>query len=136
VSDELDRDRVAGFAAVAMLGVQPGELVPALADGPTEGEELFITRIPESIAENWRRVGALERRPTVLDARPRDLVAFASIYSQVQPWLRKTDERPLSEVLKVVPPRVAENVAFLFHWAGWADLPSARFRLKDDDCDD
>jgi hypothetical protein len=135
VAEELDQRRVALFALAVMSGVRPEDLDPALADGPTTAERLFIASRAEAVAQNWQEAGVLGRPRTVLDLTSRELLALAMIHQQVRSWLRKTDDRPLSDVLKVVPPRVAENVAYLMNWAGWADLPGARFRLEDD-CDD
>jgi hypothetical protein len=114
----------------------PTELVP----DATQGEVLLARQMAENVArgavELLQDAHLLGRPRTVLDMTPRELMALAAIYEQVRPWLRKVDDRPLSDVLKVVPPRIAENVAALTHWAGWFDLPSARLRLTEDDCGD
>jgi hypothetical protein len=113
----------------------PAEVVP----DATPGEMLLAAQMAENVArdavEMFTNAGVLGRPRTPLDLTPRELAALAAIYQQVEPWLRKVDERPLSDVLKVVPPRVAENIAFMLNWAGWFDMPNARFRLEDD-CDD
>lgn len=114
----------------------PTEVVP----DATPGEVLLAAQMAENVAndavEMLTNAGLLGRPRTPLDLTSRELMALAAIYEQVRPWLRKVDERPLSDVLKVVPPRIAENVAFITNWAGWFNLPRARFRPQQDDCDE
>jgi hypothetical protein len=136
MSEEVDRDRALGFAAALALGVMPEEIHPSLADGPTAAEQLLAARTIDGTVRTLQRSGVLDRPRTPLDLTPQELEALAAIHGQVRPWLLKDDRRPLSDVLKVMPLRVAENVAFLLNRAGWADLPSARFRPKEDECDE
>jgi hypothetical protein len=128
VSEELDQHRVMAFAAAAMLGARPEELDPALADGPTSVERLFLVGMAENITRNWQDTGMLPRRPHVLDAGIGDCMrmahqahAYLRAFELLWGWWRPKmpgHDRTLGAMLKVIPADVTERIVAHLRDAG------------------
>ena len=125
MSDELDRGRVLRFAAAAMLGARPEELDPALADGPTEGERLFLVGMAENITKNWQDTGLLTRPRSVLDVTPseahrlwRRCAALEGL--RTDPSLGWREGQRLGDLLKVVDADRGADVRSRLRAAGFS----------------
>jgi hypothetical protein len=72
------------------------------------------------------QVGALKPTRSILDLSHDQLVVISAVYGLVMPWWTQPGwrNRPLGQLLKVIPTDTAEAVMRLLHMAGF--LPSER----------
>jgi hypothetical protein len=116
-----DRLRPEVVAALTSTPPVPAEVVDQVLDASDAEREAAAAELLDSTRAFLEQTGALKRSASVLDLRHDQLALLAAAYGFVYPWWAQPGyrDRPLGDLLKVVPTTVAAQAMRALRAAGF-----------------
>jgi hypothetical protein len=121
VADDQQQLRPDVVAALTRPARLPADQADALLDA-NQAERAVASRVLlAEAAEVLAEAGILRPQHTVLDLSLRQVQALAAVLGKLASWWPQPalEQRPLGDVLKVIPGQDAAFVVDLLTWGGW-----------------